>query len=633
MMPDSIVAVNPCTTAICSVLAAVFLTSLAVNGLSPQGPSSLQRCPGLTCANGRCINGLDVCNQRDDCGDRSDERNCRTSELLRYCQSAGRENWIWNGGAFCYGVFNAVTSFDSATRQCYSKGSQLVSIHREEESRFLVQTISGLESRDPRLSHPYSYWTGLQEVERGTYEWADGTPLNYENWNVGEPNDPKETCVEMYRLGKWNDAPCGHSKGYICKDLAMPNATKEHCGKPVWLSYNESRYMLVDSQDATWYNAEEACFSYNAQLAVMSSEEELQWITEVLLFKQRGDYSAWIRESTTPYNYSRIEGPLKYSEDLMGVHHCQAIVKDRKARLYGSIETRNCFRRNGFICKDPLSNGLSNNSPCMFPFVHNGKSVSDCVDDSAAGTSWCSLTHNYDNDRRSKPCDIYMCPPGWRSLGRNCYHIPQRLDSWAQGSTSCEYADGSLADITEPRTLSFILNMLKNLNSTVVWVGRQSKRTSNTTFITTATQGSIVAVNNTREYYYYDDDEENGLSMEQDCRAIFTSLPDGSPPELLRVVNCSEAWHFVCVKKASPTRDTGPRIEKYDGLAQGGDASATVYAIAGVGTVVIVLLLLTWIVYGLGRWQRNRGSIGGPAISFSYLKSIIRSPSYNPLEE
>lgn len=32
------------------------------------------------------------------------------------------------------------------------------------------------------------------------FRWADSTPLDFENWNVGEPNDAngEEQCAEMY---------------------------------------------------------------------------------------------------------------------------------------------------------------------------------------------------------------------------------------------------------------------------------------------------------------------------------------------------------------------------------------------------------------------------------------------------
>lgn len=45
-------------------------------------PGSLCNGSFFMCSNGRCISERSLCDGRDDCGDRSDERNCNVNECL-----------------------------------------------------------------------------------------------------------------------------------------------------------------------------------------------------------------------------------------------------------------------------------------------------------------------------------------------------------------------------------------------------------------------------------------------------------------------------------------------------------------------------------------------------------------------
>lgn len=45
-------------------------------------PESLCNGSFFMCSNGRCISEASLCDQKDDCGDRSDEKNCNVNECL-----------------------------------------------------------------------------------------------------------------------------------------------------------------------------------------------------------------------------------------------------------------------------------------------------------------------------------------------------------------------------------------------------------------------------------------------------------------------------------------------------------------------------------------------------------------------
>ena len=56
------------------------------------------------------------------------------------------------------------------------------------------------------------------------YAWFDGSPVDYTNWNVGEPNNRFtrrgfENCAQITTTPTqgWNDVPCTDGGFYVCK--------------------------------------------------------------------------------------------------------------------------------------------------------------------------------------------------------------------------------------------------------------------------------------------------------------------------------------------------------------------------------------------------------------------------------
>ncbi|XP_072021026.1 uncharacterized protein [Amphiura filiformis] len=138
---------------------------------------------------------------------------------IQVCGSC-EPNWVVNDG-YCYfistGSSRTGLSFHAAQRACQSMGAELTSIHSEAENDFIYQLM---ETRGKRI-----VWTGLHDTSReGSFEWTDGTPLDYSNWKSGEPNDSGfgEDCVDMSSYAvvngqSWNDNNCSVSYPYTCK--------------------------------------------------------------------------------------------------------------------------------------------------------------------------------------------------------------------------------------------------------------------------------------------------------------------------------------------------------------------------------------------------------------------------------
>ncbi|XP_066106813.1 low affinity immunoglobulin epsilon Fc receptor isoform X2 [Saccopteryx bilineata] len=122
------------------------------------------------------------------------------------------EKWV-NFQWKCYYFGESAKKWIQARYTCSSLQGRLVSIHNQEEQDFLAKHINEKGS-----------WIGLRDLNiEGEFVWMDENPLDYSNWQTGEPNNggEGEDCVMMLGSGKWNDAFCNsYLDGWICDQLA-----------------------------------------------------------------------------------------------------------------------------------------------------------------------------------------------------------------------------------------------------------------------------------------------------------------------------------------------------------------------------------------------------------------------------
>ena len=95
--------------------------------------------------------------------------------------------------------------------------AHLVSIHSEEEHQFVV----GLDG-----SAGWAWLGGRRDPGNDSnWVWSDGTPWDYRNWALGEPNNPgKQDCSRTWVFGhlsseqsKWDDYYCNNMQTFVCK--------------------------------------------------------------------------------------------------------------------------------------------------------------------------------------------------------------------------------------------------------------------------------------------------------------------------------------------------------------------------------------------------------------------------------
>ncbi|XP_006820859.1 C-type lectin lectoxin-Lio2-like [Saccoglossus kowalevskii] len=125
----------------------------------------------------------------------------------------GFEYWPENG--YCYAYVSILKSFHDADDYCGNQaaGGFLASTHSMAEEGY-VQSLVQTTDR---------YWLGANDV--GTEEvftWTDGSPMDWKNWDCGEPNDSlfaDEDCVEgnVGDSKRWNDEKCDEERVFVCK--------------------------------------------------------------------------------------------------------------------------------------------------------------------------------------------------------------------------------------------------------------------------------------------------------------------------------------------------------------------------------------------------------------------------------
>jgi len=152
-----------------------------------------------------------------------------------------------------------VRSFYEAQASCEARGSKLASFHTYNETQNVLAIIGGQPS--------HNLFIGLYADGFGGWDWTDGTPADYFNWAMYEPNggiDNGELCVEYYPWdGTWNDIDCFQRRGYICRherdattcdiglkaraDCGFPGiteqtcvVTKRCCWDPTYISENNT---------------------------------------------------------------------------------------------------------------------------------------------------------------------------------------------------------------------------------------------------------------------------------------------------------------------------------------------------------------------------------------------------------
>ncbi|KAK7079207.1 hypothetical protein SK128_003943 [Halocaridina rubra] len=174
----------------------------------------------------------------------------------------------------CYYLSPDSVDWDTANNWCQNNlGSQLISILDADENAYVTYISQSIWA---------NIWLGLHDDNFGNnWHWLDGSPLEYQNWIEGEPNNENgvEHCGEIRGIdyyGMWNDFPCNNVNRYICK------ITIKTC--PAGFTYNNKKCYYTTTLQETWDVARQKCkeFGNEADLVSIHNDEENYYFGEIL---------------------------------------------------------------------------------------------------------------------------------------------------------------------------------------------------------------------------------------------------------------------------------------------------------------------------------------------------------------
>ena len=207
-----------------------------------------------------------------------------------------------------YQLFNeSRASWTDAKRYCEELGGHLVTINSEEELNYIKQLILN-------DGHKKTYYIGLYRdlKDNKMWRWVTDEPLEFTNWDKGEPSNNNETCVHMYGkdmdFGYWNDtldyaSGTGNwstsNAGFICEwetesstDIEPVNnlTVSEIDATSAKISWNASENSEVIAYQIL-RNGEQIYVTCNTEFVDNELVPETEYIYEVYAFDINKHYS------------------------------------------------------------------------------------------------------------------------------------------------------------------------------------------------------------------------------------------------------------------------------------------------------------------------------------------------------
>uniref|UniRef100_A0A669B8V2 Mannose receptor, C type 1b n=1 Tax=Oreochromis niloticus TaxID=8128 RepID=A0A669B8V2_ORENI len=332
----------------------------------------------------------------------------------------------------CYKIFPEDSeerkTWYEARDYCRAIGGDLVSIH---SSADLLHT----------QSYSYYHWYSIFAPDPDTgYVWSDGSPVNFQKWKDGEPNNKNdaEFCVEMEHehwggTFFWSDVHCEKYNGWICqihagdtpKPAPDPVTPAYNTTSDGWLEWNGAQY-YINKNEMAMEDARTFCRQRHGDLVFINSEAE-----RIFLWKQvsNGIFKIFFKVMVLFQRWDENQPKFKNFDENCAVmtHH----------------------------------NGFWHDSNCGLEYISFCKRSSSPPTNTTAAVPTVSPKGG--------------CPPPWKKFNSKvrCLFIViynQNL-TWHDAREKCRQKGGQLASITSRQVEVFLLSQMVGAPTTDLWIG------------------------------------------------------------------------------------------------------------------------------------------------------------------
>ncbi|KAM3922534.1 C-type mannose receptor 2 isoform 1-T1 [Leptodactylus fuscus] len=182
----------------------------------------------------------------------------------------------------CYQFnFQSALSWAEAWTSCLQQDANLLSINEIHEQTYINGLLTGYSS---------TLWIGLNDINvNGGWQWSDGSPLKYLNWESDQPsNSEEENCavIRTEMSGAWQTRNCYNALPYVCKKSSKrnsppigpvePDVVKCESG---WQSYGTNCYRLT-KEKKSWQEARKTCVRSEGNLVSIHNLLELEFVAK-----------------------------------------------------------------------------------------------------------------------------------------------------------------------------------------------------------------------------------------------------------------------------------------------------------------------------------------------------------------
>ncbi|KFU84338.1 Macrophage mannose receptor 1, partial [Chaetura pelagica] len=426
--------------------------------------------------------------------------------------------------SFCFKVGREkMQTWFGARDFCRAIGGDLACIHSEEEQKLMV---------DLRESyHHSSYWMGLNALESdGGFVWSDGSPVNFEKWVDGEPNnyDGNEKCgvFSTYNYMMWNDLFCEYIQDYVCqikKGATLkpePTSTFKYeyvVSEDDWIIYKHKEYYF-SKERVPMEKARDFCKKHGGDLAVIESESEKNFVWKYAFYKDWGNAFYIGLSVSLDKTFRWMDGtPVNYvawapNEPNFANNDENCVVMYTQTGTWNDL---NCGSLELFICER----------------------LNYTVRPTVAPTS---------------PPPMGGCAEGWHLFDNKCFKVfglnENDTLTWHAARNSCIKFGGNLATIPRKEVQASLMSVLKNA-ATDAWIGLNDINQEHKYLWT---DGSPV-------YYTNWAKESRSYYSKVDC--VFMKKNPIEQAGKWKDEECKESKSYICQKNSDPNlQNTQPVI-------------------------------------------------------------------------